>query len=350
MAEAVKVLRRAGDIFGYTLEFEEAAVGGAAIDLYGDPLPERTLQVALEADAVLFGAVGGPKWDNQPPERRPEQGILRLRKRLGLYVNMRPATLYPELIESSPLKKAAVDGGFDMLIVRELSSGLYYGEPKERRTIGGVRQAIDTLFYSEKEIERCVRSAFDAAMSRRRKVTSVDKANVLMASRLWREVVEEVARDYPEVQVEHQYVDACAMLLVREPKRFDVLVTENTFGDILSDLAGAITGSLGMLPSASLGAGGRGLYEPIHGSAPDIAGKGIANPVGAILSGAMMLEYAFGLRHPAQAIRRAVRRVLGSGYVTPDLVRGHTGTQTVVNTRQMGDLVVEQILKEDERL
>ncbi|MGB9866474.1 MAG: 3-isopropylmalate dehydrogenase [Bacillota bacterium] len=342
-AEAVKVLKRVAGAFGLQLETREAVVGGAAIDQCGEPLPEHTLEVVDWADAVLFGAVGGPKWDSLPMERRPEQGILGLRKKLGLFINLRPVVLYPELAASSPLKEAVVRDGFDILMVRELSGGLYYGKPKELRQESGVRSAVDTMSYSEVEIARCVRAAFEAAGRRRNKLTSVDKSNVLLTSRLWRQVVDEMSEQYPNVAVEHQYVDSCAMLLVREPQRFDVLVTENTFGDILSDLGGALVGSLGMLPSASLGEGNKGLYEPVHGSAPDIAGKGVANPIGAVLSAAMMLEFSFGLQSPAEAIRRAVRKVIRNGYATRDVA---TPEHKTVGTQEMGDLICEELSKE----
>lgn len=341
-AEAVKVLKAVAGVFGLQVETREAPVGGAAVDACGSPLPEDTLQVVDWADAVLFGAVGGPKWDSLPMERRPEQGILGLRKRLGLYINLRPVVLYPEFAASSPLRPEVIQDGFDMLIIRELSAGLYYGRPKELKTESGLRCAVDTMSYTETEIARCVRAAFEGARRRRKKVTSVDKSNVLLTSRLWRQVVEEISRDYPDVVVEHQYVDSCAMLLVRDPRRFDVLVTENTFGDILSDLGGALVGSLGMLPSASLGEGNKGLYEPVHGSAPDIAGKGVANPLGAVLSVAMMLEFSFGLHQAAEAIRRAVRQVIQQGYATPDVA---TDQHRAVGTSQMGDLICEQITK-----
>ena len=317
--EAVALLREAAQLVGIELAIEEHLVGGAAVDATGDPLPAETAAACLEADAVLFGAIGGPRWDREPRERRPEAGLLRLRKHLGVFANLRPLRIPPGAARRTPLREDVVATGVDVLIVRELTGGLYFGERGRQVTSEG-RRAFDTMVYSEAEIERLLRLAFELARQRRRCVTSVDKENVLETSRLWREVAEQVAADYPDVELEHMYVDNCAMQLVRAPGRFDVLVTENMFGDILSDLGGALVGSLGVLPSASLGEPGRpGLYEPIHGSAPDIAGRGISNPLGAIGSVAMLFRYSLALPQVAAAIEGAVDEVLREGPWTPDL-------------------------------
>jgi len=336
VAQAVKVLQAlARD--GLKLELEEAPFGGAGVDLHGDPLPEPTLRLARAADAVLCGAVGGPKYDALPRAQRPEQGILRLRKALGLFANLRPALLFPELTGASSLKPEVVSG-LDIMIVRELTGDIYFGEPRGRRTnASGAREGFDTMLYSEPEIRRIAEVGFATAMKRSRRLTSVDKENVLETSRFWREVVSDVGKRYPEVALTHMYVDNAAMQLVRAPKHFDVIVTGNMFGDILSDEASMLTGSIGMLPSASLDASSKGLYEPVHGSAPDIAGKDQANPLATILSTAMMLRYTFGQDASALRIEGAVRKVLAAGYRTADIFE--PGTRKV-GTRQMGDAVV----------
>lgn len=339
MAEAVKALKAASSRFGLSLIFEEALVGGAAVDHYGVPLPEETLTLCRRADAVLFGAVGGPKWDGLPRHLRPEQGILGLRKALKLYANLRPAKLFSPLADASPLKRELVEGT-DLLIVRELLGGIYFGEPRGIEAIEGGKRAVDTLVYTTQEIERIAEVAFKAALRRKRKVTSVDKANVLASSELWRCTVSETARAYPDLTLEHLYIDNCAMQLIRDPKRFDVILTENLFGDILSDEAAMVVGSIGMLPSASLG-GEAGLYEPVHGSAPDIAGKDQANPLAAILSAAMLLRYSLHHEEAASAIEAAVEQVLAADYRTPDILQ--LGT-IKVGTKKMGDLVAEAIM------
>ena len=339
--EAVKVLKSAGVRFGIPLEFEEGIVGGAAIDTRGTPLPPETWNLCQASDAILFGAVGGPKWDSLPVDRRPERGLLSLRKDLRLYANLRPVKLFPPLIDASPLKREIVEG-IDLLVVRELTGGLYFGEPKGIRPApdGRGEQGIDTLIYTTPEIERIARIGFRAAAQRRRRLTSVDKVNVLASSQLWRRVVTDVGKEFPGIELEHMLVDNCAMQLIREPRRFDVLLTENTFGDILSDEAAMLAGSIGMLPSASLG-DGTALYEPIHGSAPDIAGKEKANPLAAILSAAMLLRHSLRHEPAAVAIEAAVGQVLVKGYRTPDIRRG--GAELLVGTRQMGDLVAERV-------
>src|SRR6218665_814541 len=306
MAEAVKVLELANDKFSLGFELSEDVIGGAAIDKHGVPLADETLARAQAADAILLGAVGGPKWDKIERDIRPERGLLKIRSALGLFANLRPAILYPQLADASSLKPEIV-AGLDILIVRELTGGIYFGAPRGVRTLeNGERQAYDTLPYSESEIRRIARVGFDMAMVRGKKLCSVDKANVLASSQLWREIVEQVAKDYPEVELSHMYVDNAAMQLVRAPKQFDVMVTDNMFGDILSDEASMLTGSIGMLPSASLDANNKGLYEPCHGSAPDIAGKNVANPLATILSLAMMMRYTFNREDLAQRIENAV--------------------------------------------
>lgn len=345
VAEAVKVLKAVGQKFGHTFDFTEALAGGIAIDQTGNPLPDESLDACRQADAVLLGAVGGPKWSDPAAKVRPEQGLLRLRKELGLFANIRPVKMYPALADASTLKREVVQN-VDLVIVRELTGGLYFGQPQGRQDTPQGRAAVDTMYYTEAEIERLMRVAFDLARLRRKKVTSVDKANVLASSRLWREVAHEVARDYPDVAYEDILVDACAMYLIRRPADFDVVATENMFGDILSDEASMLTGSMGMLPSASLAdtlntSGGKfGLYEPIHGSAPDIAGQGIANPLATILSAAMMLRTSFGLTREADAVEAAVEAVLNAGYRTPDLAKPGEPT---VGTVEMGDRVVEKL-------
>jgi len=335
--EAVKVLEALKARFGLKIEMEQAPIGGAGYDAARNPLPEATLKLARAADAVLLGAVGGPQYDVLPREMRPERGLLGIRSELGLFSNLRPALLYPQLVHASTLKPEVVSG-LDILIVRELTGSVYFGKPRGIRTReDGVREGFNTMIYSEPEIERIARSAFDIAMKRGKKVCSVDKANVLEVSELWREVVTRVARDYPMIELSHMYVDNAAMQLVRAPKQFDVIVTENMFGDILSDQASMLTGSIGMLPSASLDARGKGMYEPIHGSAPDIAGKGIANPLATILSVAMMLRYTLNEAAMADRIEQAVLKVLDQGYRTGDIWTEGTNK---VGTKQMGDAVV----------
>ncbi len=336
MAEAVKVLKLANDKFDLGVELSFDDLGGAAYERYGVPLADETLERARSADAVLLGAVGGPKWDTIDPALRPERGLLKIRSQLGLFGNLRPAILYPQLASASTLKPEVVSG-LDILIVRELTGGIYFGQPRERRTLeNGERQAYDTLPYSESEIRRIAKVGFDMAMVRNKKLCSVDKANVLASSQLWREVVEEVARDYPEVELSHMYVDNAAMQLVRAPKQFDVIVTDNMFGDILSDQASMLTGSIGMLPSASLDLNNKGMYEPCHGSAPDIAGQGVANPLATILSVSMMLRYSFGEVQAADAIEQAVSNVLDQNLRTGDILS--EGCRKV-GTVEMGDAV-----------
>jgi len=332
VAQAVRVLKA----LELKLEFQTAAVGGAAYDAAGDPLPAATLKVASEADAVLFGAVGDARYDKLERAKRPEQAILGLRKALGLFANLRPARVHPELAGASALKPEVVSG-LDILIVRELTGDIYFGEPKGIRKVGETREGFDTMRYSEPEVRRIARVAFEAARKRGKRVCSVDKANVLETSQLWREVVSQEGKSYGDVELTHMYVDNCAMQLVRNPKHFDVIVTGNMFGDILSDEASMLTGSIGMLPSASLNEKGRGLYEPIHGTAPDIAGKGLANPLATILSAAMMLRYSLGRPDAAERVERAVTKVLQSGLRTPDI---HTPGTRRVGTQEIGDAVV----------
>jgi 3-isopropylmalate dehydrogenase len=336
--EAVRVLEAMARAYAHKITFSFKDAGGCAIRKHNDPLPDETLQACLESDAVLLGAVGDPAFDGYATNLRPEAGLLRLRRGLGAFANLRPARLYPALIDASPLRAEVIEGT-DVLIVRELLGGLYFGQPRGESDAGGAREAINTMRYSEAEIERIARVAFDLARLRRHKVTSVDKANVLESSKLWREVVIRVGADYPDVTLDHQYVDSCAMALVSRPASFDVMVTENMFGDILSDEAGAVVGSLGLLASASIG-GPVGLYEPVHGSAPDIAGKGIANPLGAILSASMMLRYSFKLETEAAAIEEAVETALSEGHRTPDLAKA---AQHSVTTEEMGRQIVNYI-------
>jgi 3-isopropylmalate dehydrogenase len=333
--EAMKVLGGIADAYGITLELDEYPIGGVAIREQGAPFPDETRQACLASDAVFLGAVGSPEFDHLPPDRRPEKGLLQMRQALGGFANLRPAKAYPELIKSSPLREE-VFAGTDLLIVRELLGGLYFGEPRGISDDGS--SAFNTMRYSVGEVERVARIAFEAARSRRGKVTSVDKANVLETSQLWRETVTRVAADYPDVHLVHQFVDSCAMLLVTDPVRFDVILTENLFGDILSDEAAVLTGSLGMLPSATIG-GQVDLYEPVHGSAPDIAGKGLANPLGAIASAAMMLRYTGKNEAAAIAIEDAIQKVLAEGYRTVDITLD--GREKMVSTDEMGDLVAE---------
>ena len=337
--QAVRVLEAVGRRFKREFTFTEALVGGAAYDATGTPLPRETLDLCLSSDAILFGAAGGPKWDSLPPQLRPEAGgILSLRKELGLFANLRPIKVFPSLENASTLKPEIV-AGVDLLIVRELTGGLYFGKKYRGNLPDGSVRAVDTLEYTTFEIERIARVAFDLARKRRKKVTSVDKANVLESSRLWREVVTALGREYQDVHLDHMYVDNCAMQLIKNPKQFDVLVTENMFGDILSDQASVLSGSLGMLASASLG-GRTGLYEPAHGSAPDIAGQQLANPIAAILSGAMLLRFSLDLGKEADCIERAVTEVLDLGFRTADLMEKG---KTRVNTAEMADLIIERI-------
>lgn len=343
VAEAKKVLDRTAARFGHEMIYTDILMGGASIDVYGVPLTPEAVETAKAADAVLMGSIGGDTntspWYQLPPEKRPEAGLLGIRKELKLFANLRPAVLYDELAGACPLKEEISRKGFDMLIMRELTGGLYFGE---RRTVteNGVRRALDTLVYDEKEIRRIAVKGFEIARKRRKKVTSVDKANVLDSSRLWRAVVNEVAEEYPDVTLEHMLVDNCAMQLVKDPAQFDVILTENMFGDILSDEASMVTGSIGMLASASLNDTSFGLYEPSHGSAPDIAGKDIANPIATVLSAAMMLRYSFDLDEEAEAVERAVQQVLQEGYRTVDILS--KGCR-LVGCREMGDLLAARI-------
>ena len=336
---AMDVLQVIAKQYKHEFTFQTAKLGGVAIDEEGTPLPEETVELCKKSDGVLLGAVGGPKWDTLPGHMRPEKGLLGIRKALQLYANLRPVTAYQSLLDASTLKREVVEG-VDLMIVRELTGGLYFGEPSERRQEEDGEAVVDTLYYKKSEIERIVKQAFELARLRRKKVTSVDKANVLESSRLWREVAEEIGAQYPDVQLEHMLVDNAAMQLIRNPKQFDVVVTENMFGDILSDEASMLTGSLGMLPSASVGGNGPGLYEPIHGSAPDIAGKNIANPLATIISVAMMLRYSFEMAEEADAIEQAVNAVLEAGYRTGDIAEKGDG---VLNTTEMTEKVIEQI-------
>ena len=343
VTEAIKVLNKVGEVYGHTYKYNELLMGGASIDVHGIPLTDETVAIAKSCDAVLMGSIGGDAktspWYQLEPSKRPEAGLLKIRKELNLFANLRPAVLYDELKGACPLKEELTEGGFDMMIMRELTGGLYFGN-RETKEVDGVLTAKDELTYNENEIRRIAIRAFDIAMKRNKKVISVDKANVLDSSRLWRKVVEEVAQDYPEVTLEHMLVDNCAMQLVKNPKQFDVILTENMFGDILSDEASMITGSIGMLASASLNDTKFGLYEPSGGSAPDIAGKGIANPIATILSAAMMLRYTFDLDKEADAIEEAVAQVLKDGYRTIDIM---SEGKTQVNTAEIGNLICERI-------
>ncbi len=342
-AEARKVLDSIGAKYGHTFNYTDILMGGCSIDKHGVPLTDEAIEQAKASDAVLMGSIGGntstSPWYKLPPEKRPEAGLLKIRKALGLFANLRPSYLYPELSDACPLRRETAEKGFDMLIMRELTGGLYFGE-RHTSEIDGVMTAVDTLSYNEDEIRRIAIKGFEVAMKRRKKVTSVDKANVLDSSRLWRKVVNEVAEKYPEVEVEHMLVDNAAMQLVKDPAQFDVVLTENMFGDILSDEAAEITGSIGMLSSASLNETSFGLYEPSGGSAPDIAGQGIANPIATILSAAMMLRFSFGLQAEADAVEEAVRKVLREGYRTGDIYS--EGTKKV-GTAEMGDLIAARV-------
>ncbi len=342
-AEGVKVLKKVAEAYGHDFVFQEALIGGAAMDVTGSPLPDETLRLCRESDAILLAAVGGPRWDDPAANVRPEQGLLGLRKELDLFANLRPVRLYPPLLHTSPIKPDIV-AGTDLLVVRELTGDVYFGQP---RIEGHDGRAVDTMVYTAAEVERVAHVAFRLARRRRGKVTSVDKANVLACSRLWRRVVTTVATAYPDVQYEHMLVDACAMHLIRRPTSFDVILTGNLFGDILTDEASMLAGSLGMLPSASLGGGSLGLYEPVHGSAPDIAGQNMANPIATILSAAMLLRCSLGLEEEAQAIEDAVQAVLEEGYRTRDI--GGEGT-TLVGTREMGSLIADRVTHSEWRI
>ena len=339
VAEAMKVLDKTGQVYGHEMNYTQLLMGGASIDVHGVPLTDETIEQAKASDAVLMGSIGGDAktspWYQLEPSKRPEAGLLKIRKALNLFANLRPAVLYDELKGACPLKEEITQGGFDMMIMRELTGGLYFGE-RSTEEVDGLMTAHDTLTYNEAEIRRIAKRGFDIAMKRRRKVTSVDKANVLDSSRLWRKVVEEVAAEYPEVELEHMLVDNCAMQLVKDPKQFDVILTENMFGDILSDEASMVTGSIGMLASASLNESRFGLYEPSGGSAPDIAGKGIANPIATILSAAMMLRFSFDLDKEADAIENAVSKVLKDGYRTIDIM---SEGKMQIGTSEMGDKI-----------
>lgn len=343
VTQAQKVLNRVAQCYGHEIVYTDVLMGGASIDACGVPLTDEAIAAAKASDAVLMGSIGGntttSPWYKLAPELRPEAGLLKLRKSLNLFANLRPALLYPELSDACPLKKEISDAGFDMMIMRELTGGLYFGE-RHTTEENGVRKAVDTLAYDENEIRRIAIKGFDIAMKRRKKVTSVDKANVLDSSRLWRKVVEEVAKDYPEVVLEHMLVDNCAMQLVKDPAQFDVILTENMFGDILSDEASMVTGSIGMLSSASLNDTKFGLYEPSHGSAPDIAGKDIANPIATVLSAAMMLRFTFDLDREADAMEKAVKEILKKGYRTSDIMSEGC---TLVGCTKMGDLLAAEI-------
>ena len=343
VAEAKKVLDKAGEKYGHSFTYQDILMGGCSIDATGVPLTDEAIAAAKASDAVLMGSIGGntqtSPWYKLAPELRPEAGLLKLRKSLNLFANLRPAYLYEELKEACPLRDDIIGDGFDLVVMRELTGGLYFGERKTFEE-DGVTKAVDTLTYSEEEIRRIAVRGFDIAMKRRKKVTSVDKANVLDSSRLWRKVVEEVAKDYPDVTLEHMLVDNCAMQLVRDPKQFDVILTENMFGDILSDEASMVTGSIGMLSSASLKEGSFGLYEPSHGSAPDIAGQNIANPIATILSASMLLRYSFNMDEAADAVDHAVKQVLKDGYRTVDIM---SEGMTKVGCKEMGTLIAERI-------
>ncbi|MBQ9566139.1 MAG: 3-isopropylmalate dehydrogenase [Synergistaceae bacterium] len=343
VGEALGVLDAVAGKFGHKFNYQEAPMGGNAIDRFGVPLPEESLKTCLASDGVLLGAVGGPKWDAHPPENRPEKGLLKLRNGLGVYANLRPARMFSALSAVCPLRKDIAERGIDFIVVRELIGGVYFGEHRTE-TRDDEKIATDVMSYSEHEIRRIAHVAFQAARGRRKRVTSVDKANVLTTSRLWREVMESVAKEYPDVELNHLYVDNAAMQLVKDPGQFDVIVTENMFGDILSDEASQITGSIGMIPSASLGEAGKpGLYEPIHGSAPDIAGQDRANPIGTILAAAFLLRYSLGMESEARAIETAVSIVLDEGWRTGDIADIATERNHIVGCREMGRLIRERI-------
>lgn len=337
--ESIKVLDAIAKKYNHTFKYEDVDMGGIAIDKHGCPLPQESIDKALASDSVLLGAVGGPKWDHLAGDNRPEKGLLKIRKELGLFSNLRPAKLFPQLAEASPLAEKIVQAGIDFVVVRELTGGVYFGEHKTEE-IGGELVATDIMPYSESEIERIMRVGFETAQKRRKILTSVDKANVLDTSRLWRKVAKRVAIDYPDVAYSDMLVDNCAMQIVKNPAQFDVIVTENMFGDILSDEASMITGSIGMIPSSSMGEGTRGMYEPIHGSAPDIAGSNKANPIGTILSAAMMLKYSFGMEEESAAIENAVSKVLDMGLRTGDMMSDGC---TIATCSEIGDAIVAAI-------
>ena len=345
--QAIKVLDKVGEIFGHTFNYTDVDMGGCAIDKYGDPLPQDMLDKCVASDSVLLGAVGGDKWNNVPGHMRPEKGLLRLRAGMGVYSNNRPAKIWPQLASASPLKKSIVDAGIDFIIVRELIGGIYFGEHKTDE-VDGQKQATDILTYSESEIERIGRIGFETAQKRGKKLCSVEKSNVLDSSRLWKKVIHNLAQEYPDVTLTDMLVDNCAMQIVKNPSQFDVIVTENMFGDILSDEASMITGSIGMIPSSSLGKTSCGLYEPIHGSAPDIAGQDVANPIGTILSVAMMLRYSFDMPAEADSIERAVSKLLDDGYRTADIMP--SDEQEVkkcvkIGCSQCGQLILQRLTK-----
>jgi 3-isopropylmalate dehydrogenase len=340
VGQAIKVLDRVGKKCGFQLQYRYADIGGIAIDKTGVPLPDKTLQICKASDAVLLGAVGGYQWDDLPGDKRPEAGLLGIRAGLGLFANYRPAVIYAPLKNASPLKDRITRDGLDILVLRELTGGIYFGEKKRITDPNGEPAAYDTMIYRKYEVERIARLAFEAARLRRKKVTSVDKANVLEVSRFWREIVISVAKDYPDIELNHMFVDNAAMQLVIHPEQFDVIVTGNMFGDILSDEASMLTGSIGMLPSASLGSGSLGLYEPVHGSAPDIAGQNRANPLATILSVAMMLKYSFKMEEASKMIEDAVLKVLKDGLMTRDIA---TEGATVIGCEEMGDAVTERL-------
>lgn len=343
VTEAKKVLDKVGEVYGHSFEYEELMMGGCSIDAYGEPLTKETLERAKKSDSVLLGAVGGyvghGNWYTLPPDKRPEAGLLQIRKGLGLFCNLRPAVLFEELSGACPLKEELTEGGFDFIVTRELTGGLYFGE-RYTKEVDGIWQATDTLTYNENEIRRIAKWAFEVAMKRGKRVCSVDKANVLDSSRLWRKIVKETSADYPDVELTDMLVDNCAMQIVKDPRQFDVILTENMFGDILSDEASMVTGSIGMLPSASLGEGTLGLYEPSHGSAPDIAGQNKANPIATILSAAMMLKYSFQLIRESEAVDRAVKEVLKQGLRTVDIM---DEGKTCLGTVEMGDAICDGI-------
>lgn len=340
--EAIATLNAVAELYGHQFSYDEVDMGGCAIDKWGDPLPQEMLDKCLKSDSVLLGAVGGPKWNGVPGDKRPEKGLLRLRAGMGVYSNNRPAKIWPQLAEASPLRREIVDKGIDFIIVRELIGGIYFGE---HTTVGqpGDQTALDTMTYNEDEIRRIGRIGFETARKRRKQLCSVEKSNVLDCSRLWKRVMHELAEEYPDVELSDMLVDNCAMQLVKDPSQFDVIVTENMFGDILSDEASMLTGSIGMIPSSSLGDGTRGLYEPIHGSAPDIAGQDLANPIGTILAAAMLLRYSFDLPAEAESIERAVGKVLDAGNRTADIMG--TGCKRV-GCKEMGKLIREKLTKE----
>ncbi len=340
--QALRVLDKVAEVFGHTFNYTDVDMGGCAIDKWGDPLPQEMLERCVNSDSVLLGAVGGNKWNDVPGDKRPEKGLLRLRAGMGVYSNNRPAKIWPQLADASPLKKSVVDKGIDFIIVRELIGGIYFGEHKTE-TVDGKPTAIDVLKYSEDEIERIGRIGFETARKRGKRLCSVEKSNVLDSSRLWKKVMHALAEEYPDVELSDMLVDNCAMQIVKDPSQFDVVVTENMFGDILSDEASMITGSIGMIPSSSLGAGTCGLYEPIHGSAPDIAGMDIANPIGTILSAAMMLRFSFDMPEEADAVENAVSAYLDAGYRTADIM---SEGMTQVGCKKCGELIIAKIGKE----